>query len=447
MRLWFIHPKYLDTEMLVITWKNAIKVKQSILNRQPAFTSNSQVKRILSSTIPMGSINTYLNCIYEEANQRGFGFDERLIGENQAVERIPLTKMEIIYELNILKKEMVQKGSNKIGEVMGVSGLPELNDLFTLKVKKSKKAVLKETTSKILNKQDLESLVSKLNQKLVDKISMATSDKEIMDEIDGEIDKIKTEISKLASKSEKATITLTPFTIKEGKEPEEKEEKIKKIKEKPIKKKKLIKFLMGVKDIPIEEIGVELHVNESVQELKNIIEELVKKGDVGGKVVGNRYIYEDEVDIDTLTIEEPDEFDFVGINEREEELVNYLSKVNNKVGFIRIRERLKVDSDPIDIKGFISTLINSGRISGSLDDTFYYKKEMEYDIDDSEIIEEDLEEMLEDDDEEEDELEDDDEEEEGTELDRKIKLQLKLALGEINEEEKKELDKILADGE
>jgi len=79
MRIWSIHPKYLDAKGLVALWREALLAKKVLEGKTRGYTMHPQLERFKNCAEPLGAINKYLSEIYKEAQKRGYNFDKEKI--------------------------------------------------------------------------------------------------------------------------------------------------------------------------------------------------------------------------------------------------------------------------------------------------------------------------------------------------------------------------------
>ena len=106
MRLWSIHPKYLDTKGLVALWREALLAKKVLQGRTKGYKHHPQLKRFKDSADPMQCINHYLSVVYKEAIGRNYNFDKRKIDWKFTPLRLRVTKGQISYERKHLLKKL-----------------------------------------------------------------------------------------------------------------------------------------------------------------------------------------------------------------------------------------------------------------------------------------------------------------------------------------------------
>ncbi len=103
MRLWSFNPKYLDSIGLVALWRESLLAKKVLQGKTKGYTNHPQIKRFKDSTNAIQSINFYLFQIFDEAIERGYGFDKKKIDIEKAKEYkkdIKVSDGQLKYEFN-----------------------------------------------------------------------------------------------------------------------------------------------------------------------------------------------------------------------------------------------------------------------------------------------------------------------------------------------------------
>ncbi len=98
MRLWSLHPKYLDPKGLVALWREALLAQAVLRGQTHGYTNHPQLERFKTHPSPRLAINAYLSAVHAEAVVRGYRFDRSKIGPVRAVEPIRVTRGQIDYE-------------------------------------------------------------------------------------------------------------------------------------------------------------------------------------------------------------------------------------------------------------------------------------------------------------------------------------------------------------
>ena len=131
MRLWSIHPKYMDTKGLLALWREGLLAKAVLEGKTKGYRSHPQISRFKEAENPVSLINAYLFFVFREAEKRGFAFDRKKIKEEILKEQIPVSKGQRDYEFKHLKDKLKARDKTKLKELRSVSRI-ELNPLFYL---------------------------------------------------------------------------------------------------------------------------------------------------------------------------------------------------------------------------------------------------------------------------------------------------------------------------
>jgi hypothetical protein len=98
MRLWTIHPKYLDAQGLVALWREALLARAVLRGQTRGYRHHPQLERFRAHALPRYAINAYLAVIHSEAMARGYAFDKHKVGPLRSVHSISVTTGQISYE-------------------------------------------------------------------------------------------------------------------------------------------------------------------------------------------------------------------------------------------------------------------------------------------------------------------------------------------------------------
>lgn len=129
MRLWSIHPMYLDPKGLVALWREALLAKAVLCGETRGYTQHPQLKRFKSHPQPRRAISSYLAAVHAEATRRGYSFDGTKIGQVRDVEPIPVASGQIDYEWQHLRTKLAARSPEVFSRWSGVH-TPECHPLF-----------------------------------------------------------------------------------------------------------------------------------------------------------------------------------------------------------------------------------------------------------------------------------------------------------------------------
>lgn len=109
MRLWSIHPQYLDRQGLLALWREALLAKRVLEGQTKGYKNHPQLNRFKAAERPLDCINLYLSSVYEEAEKRGYRFNKGKINWDFKPEKLFVTSGQIEYEkLHLIRKLQVR---------------------------------------------------------------------------------------------------------------------------------------------------------------------------------------------------------------------------------------------------------------------------------------------------------------------------------------------------
>lgn len=99
MRLWSLHPKYLDAAGLVALWREALLARHVLEGRTRGYVAHPQLERFRASRDPVAAIRSYLHAVADEADARGYAFDRaRVGGPARRTESLPVALGQARFE-------------------------------------------------------------------------------------------------------------------------------------------------------------------------------------------------------------------------------------------------------------------------------------------------------------------------------------------------------------
>jgi hypothetical protein len=131
MRLWTVHPKYLDTKGLLAAWREALLAQKVLKGETRGYRNHPQLSRFKSSPNPTGAIASYLRRLHEEATRRGYRFNEEKITSAALDGEINCTRGQLLYEWKHLKEKLKARDEKKYDEINSVEE-PEAHPIFKI---------------------------------------------------------------------------------------------------------------------------------------------------------------------------------------------------------------------------------------------------------------------------------------------------------------------------
>lgn len=102
MRLWSIHPAYLDAKGLVALWREGLLAQSVLLGSTKGYKHHPQLIRFKNTVNPVGAIAGYLRYVADEADNRAYRFDRGKIVNKRYGGRISVAAGQITYEFSHL---------------------------------------------------------------------------------------------------------------------------------------------------------------------------------------------------------------------------------------------------------------------------------------------------------------------------------------------------------
>lgn len=110
MRLWTLHPQYLDPPGLVALWREALLARAVLWGETRGYRHHPQLERFKAHPFPLKAIDAYLAVVQEEATARGYSFDRSKIDHVSTITPIAVASGQVMYEWNhLLEKLSIRK--------------------------------------------------------------------------------------------------------------------------------------------------------------------------------------------------------------------------------------------------------------------------------------------------------------------------------------------------
>ena len=131
MRLWTVHPRYLDAQGLVALWREGLLAQKVIAGETRGYTRHPQLTRFREHTEPLQAIGAYLRGVAGEAVRRGYRFDESKIRSSPCLIQLEETRGQLLYEWKHLQAKLRSRSPELYREMKKVAG-PEPHPLFRI---------------------------------------------------------------------------------------------------------------------------------------------------------------------------------------------------------------------------------------------------------------------------------------------------------------------------
>jgi len=131
MRLWTLHPRYLDPQGLVAAWREALLAQKVLKGATRGYRNHPQLIRFQAQPDPVAAIASFLRGLAEEAGRRGYNFNAAKISRRKFVGRIPETKGQLLVEWRHLRRKLKARAPKTAREHRGLAA-PEPHPLFRI---------------------------------------------------------------------------------------------------------------------------------------------------------------------------------------------------------------------------------------------------------------------------------------------------------------------------
>jgi hypothetical protein len=131
MRLWTLHPKYLDARGLVALWREALLAQKVLRGATRGYKHHPQLLRFAGQKNPPATLAAYLKAVHDEAGRRDYSFDASKIGARRTRGKMKETRGQLLYEWLHLKRKLKQRDPGRYRDLANVK-IPAPHPLFKI---------------------------------------------------------------------------------------------------------------------------------------------------------------------------------------------------------------------------------------------------------------------------------------------------------------------------
>ena len=118
MRLWSIHPQYLDSRGLVALWREALLAQAVLRGLTTGYRAHPQLERFKRARDPVAAVGAYLRTVHDEAASRGYRFDSSKIHKPGNRIKIRTTRGQVEYEFRHLLNKLKHRDPARYRELL-----------------------------------------------------------------------------------------------------------------------------------------------------------------------------------------------------------------------------------------------------------------------------------------------------------------------------------------
>ncbi len=131
MRIWSLHPQYLDSKGLVALWRETLLAKHVLEGKTKGYKNHPQLLRFKNTKNPLGYINRYLSMVYKESVKRGFYFDKSKFEAINFDSKLTVSTGQINFEMQHLLKKLKIRDKKLFEKYKNISQI-QPNAIFTI---------------------------------------------------------------------------------------------------------------------------------------------------------------------------------------------------------------------------------------------------------------------------------------------------------------------------
>jgi hypothetical protein len=109
MRLWSLHPCFLDPRGLTALWREALLAAVVLAGQTRGYRAHPQLTRFRQHPAPRAAITAYLSGIHAEATRRGYRFRAPPPPGPEPIPPILVSTGQVRYELALLLRKLAER--------------------------------------------------------------------------------------------------------------------------------------------------------------------------------------------------------------------------------------------------------------------------------------------------------------------------------------------------
>ncbi len=122
MRLWSLHPKFLDPRGLVALWRESLLAQAVLLGKTKGYRHHPQLLRFQTETAAVALISDYLRAVHDESLARDYHFDAAKIIGPVGNGKLSVTRGQLDYEWMHLLAKVKVRDPGWAAKLAGVEG-------------------------------------------------------------------------------------------------------------------------------------------------------------------------------------------------------------------------------------------------------------------------------------------------------------------------------------
>ena len=122
MRLWSLHPRYLDAKGLGALWREGLLAQKVLAGETRGYRNHPQLERFRAHPEPVAAIASYLHAVCDEADRRGYRFDrDKLPASQPPIAPIDVEEGQMRYELTRLLAKLKTRDADRFESISALT--------------------------------------------------------------------------------------------------------------------------------------------------------------------------------------------------------------------------------------------------------------------------------------------------------------------------------------
>ena len=115
MRLWSLHPRFLDSRGLVALWREGLLARAVLSGQTRGYRHHPQLERFRKMVDPLSAVDAYLSEVVAEADARNYRFDRSKIRFERVDESLmTVTEGQLFYEWDHLNRKLAERDLRRL---------------------------------------------------------------------------------------------------------------------------------------------------------------------------------------------------------------------------------------------------------------------------------------------------------------------------------------------
>lgn len=125
MRIWSMHPRYLDRQGLLAMWRESLLALKVLRGETKGYRNHPQLQRWREQPVPLSSLGHHLGFLVDEADARGYHFDRTKLppAPDEAPALVPVTTGQLAYEREHLARKLTVRTPDRLATLDPIESL------------------------------------------------------------------------------------------------------------------------------------------------------------------------------------------------------------------------------------------------------------------------------------------------------------------------------------